>query len=118
MTSSQADRRGHIVRGPGSLTIQNVLSVILGFVLLLSLVRFLPQSVYPIRLREGGRVSSLGLAILLTLSTLLVLPPTGWTGKARLESRGAGHRPDSIDNDIIWLPPTGQFPNVKTDISG
>ncbi|MDG6910257.1 MAG: oligosaccharide flippase family protein [Nitrososphaerota archaeon] len=39
-------RSRHIVRGLGSLTIQSVLSAVLGFVLFFSLVRFLPQSVY------------------------------------------------------------------------
>ena len=39
-------RSRHIVRGLGSLTIQGILSAVLGFVLFFSLVRFLPQSVY------------------------------------------------------------------------
>jgi O-antigen/teichoic acid export membrane protein len=40
------DRGKQIIRGIGSLTIQNVLSAFLGFVLLASLVRFLPQTDY------------------------------------------------------------------------
>lgn len=41
-----SDRSRNIVRGVGSLTVQRALNAVLGFVLLASLVRFLPQSGY------------------------------------------------------------------------
>ena len=45
--NNDTDNRGrHIVRGLGSLTMQSVLTAVLGFVLFFSLVRFLPQAEY------------------------------------------------------------------------
>jgi O-antigen/teichoic acid export membrane protein len=41
-----ADRGRHIVRGLGSLTVQSVLNAVLGFILLATLVRYLPQTDY------------------------------------------------------------------------
>ena len=43
---SQPGRGRHVVRGLGSLTVQSILNAVLGFVLLASLVRFLPQNNY------------------------------------------------------------------------
>ncbi|MDE1854298.1 MAG: oligosaccharide flippase family protein [Thaumarchaeota archaeon] len=46
MHTDQNNRAETIVRGVGSLTLQSVLNAVLGFVLLASLVRFLPQASY------------------------------------------------------------------------
>lgn len=80
------DRGRHVVRGIGSLTVQSLLSAVLGFVFLASLVRFLPQADYgtyasvQVTVGLAGTVSVFGLssAVVYHLASKSEDPEAGW----------------------------------------